>query len=298
MHMTIRGKQLYVEVMGAEHATALLYLHGGPGGLGCLDFMQTQAPALSRHVQVIGFDQRGTLRSQAYGENEPASLDEIVADAEALRVALGITRWAVLGHSYGGYLAVLYALAHPQSVGALLLESPTFSFTLSEQSLLRKNAALFREMGDAANAGRCLDLAAADEPHDAQLWELGTLLGPKAGGIMHAGSDWDFLGRIARGAGLPGECWANSQRTRHLILAEGSIYRSIIPRLSELAVPALLMKGEHDPITCEKQVDAFRSHVPHGQVVRFANSGHWIRHEESDRYTEVVLEFLSQHPST
>lgn len=290
--MKIRGKELHVDVVGPDDAPALLYLHGGPGGLGCLDFVTTQAAALAaRQVRVVAFDQRGTLRSEPYAQGETVSLSDIVADAEALRLALGIERWAVLGHSYGGYLAVLYALAHPQSVSALLLESPTFGFTLSEQSLLRKNAALFAQMGDEAHAARCLALAEVDEPHDAALWELGTLLGEKAGGILHAG-DGQFLNRIAAEAGLPREVWANSARTRALVLAEGSIYRSIIPLLSRLTMPALLMKGEHDPITCEKQVSAFVAQVPHGRVERFAASGHWIHCEERARYTAAVLTFL------
>jgi proline iminopeptidase len=190
-------------------------------------------------------------------------------------------------------LAVLYALKYPQSTTALLLESPSFSFTLSEQALLRKNAALFRQQGDEGNAARCLALAEVSEPHDATLRELSALLGEKAGGILHAGDDWSFLDRIAYAAALPPEVWANSGRTRAMILAEGSIYQSVIPRLSNLSMPALLMKGEHDPITCEKQVDAFRMLVPKGRVERFSNSGHWIRHEEPRRYTDTVLDFLS-----
>jgi pimeloyl-ACP methyl ester carboxylesterase len=53
------------------------------------------------------------------------------------------------------------------------------------------------------------------------------------------------------------------------------------------------MKGEHDPITCEKQVDAFRTLVSNGRFERFSNSGHWIRHEEPGRYIDTVLGFLS-----
>lgn len=290
--MNIRGKQLHVEIVGPEDAPALLYLHGGPGGMGCLDFMVTQAPRLSPHLRIVAFDQRGTLRSEPYGENEPVSLADVVADAEALRLALGIERWAVLGHSYGGYLAVLYALAHPDAVSALLLESPTFSFLLSEQSLLRKNAALFAEMGDAVSAARCLALAETDQPHDAELRELGALLGNRVDGILHGGDDWHFLNRIAQESGVPGSCWANSARTRSLILAEGSIYRSLVPRLGALTMPVLLMKGEADPITCESQVDAFKAQVPHGLVERFTGCGHWVRCEAPQRYADTVLDFL------
>lgn len=116
--------------------------------------------------------------------------------------------------------------------------------------------------GDDATAAGCLALAEVSGPHDAALWELGALLGSKAGSVMHAGDDSSFLDRIAREAHLPPQVWTNSASARALILGEGSVYESIIPQLVGLAMPALLLKGEHDPITCEKQVEAFSALAP------------------------------------
>jgi proline iminopeptidase len=47
--------------------------------------------------------------------------DNLTADAEALRQALGFDKWAVLGHSFGGMVALEYALRYPQSLSHLLL---------------------------------------------------------------------------------------------------------------------------------------------------------------------------------
>lgn len=100
----VRGKRLYVEVLGAESAPALLYLHGGPG-TGSYDFTLHQGARLAAKLRVVALDQRGVLRSDPLAEGEAFSLDDLVADCEALRKELGIARWTVLGHSFGGYLA-------------------------------------------------------------------------------------------------------------------------------------------------------------------------------------------------
>jgi proline iminopeptidase len=72
--------------------------------------------ALSRHVRVIRWDQRGCGRSQRAG---PYSLARSVADLDAVRASLGLDRMVVAGHSWGATLALRYALDHPERVSAL-----------------------------------------------------------------------------------------------------------------------------------------------------------------------------------
>lgn len=104
----VRGKSLYVEIHGNEESPPLLYLHGGPGE-SCYEFMAHQADRLSERLRLIGMDQRGVWRSEAIEEDEPLSIHDLVEDCEQLREQLGIQKWAVLGHSFGGLLGVLYA---------------------------------------------------------------------------------------------------------------------------------------------------------------------------------------------
>lgn len=111
-----------VEVGGARLWTArrgagapLLLASGGPG---CCDYLEPVAAMLDDLVEVVRFEQRGCGRSSAGG---PYDLETGIADLDALRSHWGFERWAVGGHSWGGDLALCYALAHPHRVSALLM---------------------------------------------------------------------------------------------------------------------------------------------------------------------------------
>ncbi len=105
MFVDVFSHKIYYELYGAEHKDTLLYLHGGPGA-SCLDFVN-QAKALSKKIKVISFDQLGVLRSDAIGADEDYSMEYQVEMLEEMRKSFGIERWSILGHSYGGMLAVL-----------------------------------------------------------------------------------------------------------------------------------------------------------------------------------------------
>ena len=120
MLIEIWGKKIWYEVYGAEHSDTLLYLHGGPGA-SCLDFAN-QARALGETMKVVIFDQLGVLRSDAIGEHESYGMEYQIEMLEEMRRLLGIDKWSILGHSYGGMLAVLYAYACPSSIRKVILE--------------------------------------------------------------------------------------------------------------------------------------------------------------------------------
>ncbi|HWQ84893.1 MAG TPA: alpha/beta fold hydrolase, partial [Anaerolineales bacterium] len=113
--MLIRDISLYVKVTG--HGEPLLLIHGGPG----LDHtsLLPLAPLADRYT-LIFYDQRCNGRSVG---PDVASMtwENLTADAEALREILGFDRWAVLGHSFGGHVALEYALRHPESISRLIL---------------------------------------------------------------------------------------------------------------------------------------------------------------------------------
>ncbi len=113
--LSIRGKKLYVEFRGNPTLPPLLYLHGGPGS-SCYDFMYFQAERLEKYFYLIGVDQRGTLRSEALEVDESLSPMDIVNDVEELRKDLNLPTWSILGHSFGGIVATLYAMHYPKSI--------------------------------------------------------------------------------------------------------------------------------------------------------------------------------------
>ncbi|WP_235823239.1 alpha/beta fold hydrolase [Azohydromonas sediminis] len=112
------GHELQVYEWGEPTARPALVLHGGPGS-GC-------SPTLVRAFdlrawRVIGVDQRGAGLSSPAGATAHNTTVHLLADLRALRRALGVARWVVVGGSWGATLALAHALDEPDAVAALVL---------------------------------------------------------------------------------------------------------------------------------------------------------------------------------
>ena len=117
------GHSLYWEQCGRVDGKPVVVLHGGPGG-GCTDGMRRFFDPDT--YRIVLFDQRGCGRSTPHASEPQADLSanttwHLVADIEALRTHLGITRWQVFGGSWGSALALSYAETHPERVTELVL---------------------------------------------------------------------------------------------------------------------------------------------------------------------------------
>jgi len=97
--------------------TPLLLLHGGPA---MSDYMEMLGPELAGW-RAVKYQQRGLAPSAVCG---PFTVERHVADAVAVLDELGIDQAVVLGHSWGGYLALNLALAHPERVTGLVIIDP------------------------------------------------------------------------------------------------------------------------------------------------------------------------------
>jgi len=106
----VKGGRIFVRINGSAKAKAgklpVIFLHGGPGGT---LVSMLEALALADERMVILYDQLDSGRSDQ--PNDPANwkVARFVAELEAIRAALGIRRWHVVGHSWGGTVALEYA---------------------------------------------------------------------------------------------------------------------------------------------------------------------------------------------
>ncbi|MCU0987720.1 MAG: prolyl aminopeptidase [Acetobacteraceae bacterium] len=112
------GHVLHVEECGNPGGIPLLYLHGGPGGGFRPHNRRYWDPARFR---IVLFDQRGAGRSTPHSETAANTTAHLIADIETIRLRLGVERWVIAGGSWGSFLALAYAEAHPARVREMLL---------------------------------------------------------------------------------------------------------------------------------------------------------------------------------
>jgi proline iminopeptidase len=119
MMMRVNGVDLFTRRVGT--GPLVVVLHGGPGAHH--DYLLPQYDRLAQGRSLFYYDQRGGGRSPVERE-VPVGWREHVADLDAVRGALKLERVTLCGYSWGGLLAVLYLLEHPDRVERLALVSP------------------------------------------------------------------------------------------------------------------------------------------------------------------------------
>jgi proline iminopeptidase len=115
--VTDDGVRLWAARVG--QGAPVVLCHGGPG---LWDMFDDPAAMLGTGTAAYRWDQRGGGRSQRCG---PYSTARFVADLDAVRRHFGLERTALLGHSWGAQLALMYALRHPERVSALVYVAGT-----------------------------------------------------------------------------------------------------------------------------------------------------------------------------
>ena len=120
--VNIGDAELYVEMEG--EGMPIVLLHGGPGGTH--HYFHPHFSHASDFGQVIYYDQRGSGLSD-YEAGEGYNIQQAANDLENLRKTLDLEQWVVVGYSYGGLLAQLYATKFPESLAGLVLVSSAIS---------------------------------------------------------------------------------------------------------------------------------------------------------------------------
>jgi len=119
-YLQINNHVLFTKKIGS--GDPVLFLHGGPGLFH--DYLVQPFKQLSSNHELIFFDQRGSGASSALNPNQPICINDFVADIEALRQALNFSTITLIGHSWGGLLAVLYAAKFGKNLKSMILVDP------------------------------------------------------------------------------------------------------------------------------------------------------------------------------
>ena len=136
--VAVPGGNIYVRVNGAVAGgkPPILFIHGGPGSS---HWGWLNATALADERAVILYDQLESGRSDRPGNSANWHIPRFLAEIEAIRAHFGISRWHVLGGSWGGTLALEYGASQPAALAGLVLQSP-----LVATEIWLKDAALLK----------------------------------------------------------------------------------------------------------------------------------------------------------
>lgn len=288
----VRGTRLWVEDYGPRNAPALLYVHGGPG-LGVFEFSHFMRDRLARDHRLILVDQRGVLRSDAMATGDPMSLEVLSADFDALRQALEIPRWSILAHSWGGPIALHYAVTHEDTVDRVIFENAVLDADSTARNLLGHTAEALDaagKPGDAAAVRRILrttDTPALWDQMDGALNRL-----PRRQALyVYDPAFLGFYGRISADSGIPDARWEQGMTMALALLKDPDAMAPAWNRLSRLSQPTLLIRGETDPSVSPREIDALRAKL-NATVVEIPRSGHFVHVEQPDAFAVEVGRFL------
>lgn len=266
---------LYYHVRGAETGTPLLVINGGPG----VDhgYMHSTLHAVSaldelaRDRPVIFYDQRGVGKSPALQLGQTCTIADQVADLEALRDYLGYQRINILGHSFGGYLAIAYAARYPERIERLILcdsAAPRFADTLF------LFAAVFPETHEQMVAIEIIDEAT------------------KKASFMHYFSML-FYSPKNRDTYLAQVTEVKANTEVAAMLLEDMEELDFTPVLATFGFPALVITGRFDMNVAPSVAYAIHKAIPGSRFVVFEESGHLPFYEEQEGFVRTVRRFLS-----
>jgi proline iminopeptidase len=138
--VTVRGVEIFTRTVGT--GPDVVVLHGGPGAHH--DYLLPQYDALAEGRRLRYYDQRGGGRSAAPRRRVPVGWREHVGDLHALLDYWDLSPATLLGHSWGGLLALLYAINHRHRVGRLALVSPAPASAAERRTFERRFAQRMR----------------------------------------------------------------------------------------------------------------------------------------------------------
>ncbi len=261
----------------------LLCLHGGPGDPH--DYLEPLEAMVRTGRRVIFYDQLGCGNSNVPTDPSIYTIALYLEEIDVIRQALGLQRVHILGHSWGGMLAMEYALTQPPGLASLILADTGASAPQWVTEMRRLVAELPPELQqtivrhEAAGTTDSLEYQEACQIYFCR----------HGGGRIDPPPD-----SFSRMADKPGD------QVYHIMWGPSEFFMTgtlkdwdITGRLGEIRVPTLVIGGRYDHAT-PAVTEALHRGIPGSEWVIFENSGHLPHLEETDRYLKLLERFLNR----
>ncbi len=275
MDVIINGARLNVEVTGPDDGPVLIAHHGG-GGIGSLAEPRSTFGTLADRFRVIVFDARGCGLSEVVG---PYSHEQWAADVDGLRRWAGVEKVTVAGGSYGGFIALEYAVRYPDHVQAIILRDT--SADGSNLELAFENA-------------RNQTRVEIDWEHFNRYW----------GGTVRSDAElkalwseliplYDFEYDEEKSTAAV-EAGIYRHESHNACFQENFPTYDLKADLPDVAVPTLVTVGRGDWVTPVSASETIARLIPDSELVIFEKSGHSPQTEEPEKFQSVLRAFVDR----
>ncbi len=274
----VHETQLYVDDRGAGFP--LLVLHGGPG----LDHTMfgSHLDGLTDRYRLLLIDEREQGRSARGTDPATWTLSQHASDVSAVAAALGLEEYAVLGHSYGAFIALQHLADAPGAAAATIVSSgvPSMRF-LAE---VEKGLAVFEpaDLREQVTRSWAREATVQTEEECRQLmvdqwpWHFADPRDPRIASMDL--SDMVFSPAVLRASSLE----------------SGGLDIEVEERLAHVTQPVLVLTGRHDRTCVPAASERIAELVPGAELHILEESGHMGFIEQQDDYVATVRAFLDR----
>ncbi len=233
----------------------------------------TQMEALAKHHRVIAYSRRYHWPNSPPGNDADATVPRQAEDLAAIIELLGLAPASIVGHSYGGTVALFLALQHPELVRMLVLIEPSVRSVLvntpESEGVEKEGQAVRDEMKQAFASG------------DAER-------------VVRT-----YLARVA-----PGEFDNAPPKTRKIYRANVAAFRLdfTAPRptltcedIQRIAAPALVLTGGRSPMGLQQMAEGVAHCLKGGNILKLPQATHHMQLDHPHEFNDTVLAFLAKH---
>jgi proline iminopeptidase len=284
------GHEIYYRLFGSGDET-LVGLHGGPGA--DHRYISRYGELAGDGLQVLLYDQLGSGKSDRPDDPSLWVVPRFVEELETVRTELGLGRMHLVGQSWGGMLALQYALDHPEGVRSLVLSNTAASVPEIFRSMTRwrleAGADLYTRMAMLEGAGKI------ESP------EYEALLAQILARHLRRSTPFALERSIAEFEEIMvplmdlGPAYFQMWGPHEFQLTGTLADWDVTDRLGEIEVPALILCGWYDEIdvSCHRIMS---ERIRDNEFVIFGNSSHCvILEKEADAYLGLIKDFVRRH---
>jgi len=277
----VLGFNLFYRIFRPEsYKGTLVCLHGGPGATH--DYILPLADLASYGFRVIFYDQLGCGRSDLPKDHALFTVERAVEELDAFRKALSLGRIHLMGSSYGGMLAIAYALKYQRNLKSIITTGGLASVPLTAAEMQRLKSQLPRKIR------RTLERYEARGEYSNPSYEKAVMFFYKKHLLRLR--KWPPEQNYTM-AHLSKPVYFTMNGPNEFTIIGNTRYWDVTDQLPKIRVPALVTGGKHDEVT-PKVARSIHRGIKGSKLVTFQKSSHLPMWEERRKYTQTLRRFL------